>query len=189
MTSTPTPTAAPLGKLEPDQYTVSPKFNDPNAEITFLSSDNVAFKIFRSHLKVNSAGFSPPENIDVTEAVLLPEASDVLEILFSFIHLPGEHEQFRQPRLMDLEERLFFLVAEAAEKYIVSSLMNMCITLLSISYCNKYPFQSLNHCARHGYTTEADLAAYAALGVPLNGATSKLTHFGVLTAYVRLLFL
>ncbi|KAF9560046.1 hypothetical protein CPC08DRAFT_622462, partial [Agrocybe pediades] len=97
-----------------------------NAEITFLSSDNVAFKIFRKHLEVNSAGFSPPENIDVTEAVLLPEASDVLEILFSFVHLPGESEHFRQPRLMDLEERLFFLVAEAAEKYIVSSLMNMC---------------------------------------------------------------
>lgn len=55
----------------------------------------------------------------------LSETSDVLEILFQFIHPPLEDPQ---PSVAGLEPNLFFRVAEAAEKYAIFGAKNVCMT-------------------------------------------------------------
>ena len=61
------------------------------------------------------------------EPVVLQEPSYVLEILFQFIEPPPESRDYRQPDVDDLSRDLFFMVAEAAEKYVVYSAINVCI--------------------------------------------------------------
>ena len=55
----------------------------------------------------------------------LDETSEVLEILFQFVHPPGEGPNHQQPSIMNMEPELFFAVAGAAEKYVVFSAMSI----------------------------------------------------------------
>ena len=68
------------------------------------------------------------------EAVVLQEPAAVLEVLFQFIHPRTEAVQYRQPCVVDMDTKLFFGVAEAAEKYLVSSAMNTCYTRMSSQF-------------------------------------------------------
>lgn len=87
------------------------------------------FKIYSKHLATTSAGFTVPEMTLIgTEPVVLQEPASVLEILFQFIHPRNESVQYRQPSVIDMDTKLFFDVAEAAEKYMVSSAMSTCYT-------------------------------------------------------------
>lgn len=62
------------------------------------------------------------------EPVSLEEPSEVLEILFRFIHPPTESQQYRQPNIaVDVQSEMVFAVAEAAEKYLVFGAMNSCL--------------------------------------------------------------
>ncbi|KAF9473682.1 hypothetical protein BDN70DRAFT_997532 [Pholiota conissans] len=147
----------------------------PNADTTFISSDDVAFKIHSMHLTSHSVGFANSQNIlDVTEPVHLPERSGVLEILFQFIEPPSEAANYHQPSMIDLDDRLFFEVAEAAEKYIVYGAMNTCLTRMDQMPAD-YPFEVLNHCTKHGYPDLADQAAEESIKLPLRKAASKIT--------------
>lgn len=62
------------------------------------------------------------------QPIHLQESAEVLELLFQFVHPRSEDVQYHQPRVMEIEEKLFFLMAEAAEKYIVYSAMGVCAT-------------------------------------------------------------
>jgi hypothetical protein len=85
--------------------------------------------IHGKHVNSNSAGFAIPENTFIgSDAVQLSEPSETLEILFQFIEPPSDSQNFRQPSVIGMEPSLFFAVAEAAEKYIVYSAMNVCLT-------------------------------------------------------------
>jgi len=87
------------------------------------------FKIYQTHLQTASAGFSIPDSTVVDVApISLEEPSSVLEVLFQFIHPRSESTHFCQPFVNSLEPKLFFAVAEAAEKYIVSGAMNTFLT-------------------------------------------------------------
>ena len=66
--------------------------------------------------------------MDLRETVSLSETSDVLEVLFQFIHPPSEAAGYRQPSVMRMEPNPFFKVAEAAEKYAVFGAMNLYVT-------------------------------------------------------------
>jgi hypothetical protein len=102
---------------------------DPNADLTFVSSDHVLFKIHEKHINLNSAGFDIPENLVIgSDAVPLPEPSETLEILFQFVEPPSKSRSYRQPSVLNMKPRFFFAFAEAAEKYIVYSAMNTCLT-------------------------------------------------------------
>ena len=62
--------------------------------------------------------------------ICLEEPAAVLELLFQFIHPRSESTQFRQPSVKSLKRKLFFAVAEAAEKYIVYGAMNTFLTCM-----------------------------------------------------------
>jgi hypothetical protein len=102
---------------------------DPTADLTFVSSDHVLFKIHGKHVNSNSAGLAITENMIIgSDTVQLSEPSETLEILFQFIEPPSDSQNFRQPSVIGMEPSLFFAVAEAAEKYVVYSAMNICLT-------------------------------------------------------------
>jgi hypothetical protein len=55
----------------------------------------------------------------------LDETSEVLEILFQFVHPPGEGSDHQRPSIVNIESELFFAVAGAAEKYAVFDAMGI----------------------------------------------------------------
>jgi hypothetical protein len=108
---------------------------EPDADITFKSSDGVLFKIHRKYLEATSAGFTAPPFVETDgELVLLQEPSEVLEILFRFVHPPTESQQYRQPAMMDVKPDVLFAVAEAAEKYLVFGAMNICLSRMECAF-------------------------------------------------------
>jgi hypothetical protein len=110
---------------------------DPNANITFISSDHVLFRMHQTHINYSSAGLAIPDSKELiigSESVPLSEPSETLEILFQFIEPPSESRNYRQPSVLDMEPRLFFAVAEAAEKYIVYGAMNICLTRMQYAF-------------------------------------------------------
>ena len=103
---------------------------DADADITFKSSDEVLFKIHSKYLAAASGGLEVPPEILTTpdEVISLEEPSEILDLLFRFIHPRTESTNFRQPSVMDMEPGILFALAEAAEKYQVFGAMNTCIT-------------------------------------------------------------
>ena len=97
--------------------------------MTFQSSDGVLFKIHRKYIEATSAGFTPPTFVEMDQdPVSLQEPSEVLEILFRFIHPPSESQKYRQPNMaVDVRPEILFSVAEAAEKYVVFGAMTACL--------------------------------------------------------------
>jgi len=82
-------------------------------------------------LNATTAGFGPSDFVLAKdEHVILSETSKVLEILFQFILPCSQENAYHQPSVFHLGDRLFFEVAEAAEKYIVFGAMNTCTTYM-----------------------------------------------------------
>ncbi|KAF9473686.1 hypothetical protein BDN70DRAFT_925056 [Pholiota conissans] len=142
-------------------------FAATSADVTFISSDNTVFKIHSTYLNSGSAGFATPQKLDGSEPVQLLEPANVLEILFQFIEPPTEARGYRQPSIAEIEQSLFFQVAEAAEKYVVYSAMSNCMTHMRQLAPGK-PVEVLNHCTKHGYTDLADVAASHSIGISLS---------------------
>lgn len=92
-----------------------------DADITFLSSDNVYFRLHRINLDTHSEGFSPPSSTlsPVREAVPLTETSAVLELLFQFMYPQV------QPDLDTVPFETLAGLAEAAEKYQVYAALQL----------------------------------------------------------------
>jgi hypothetical protein len=108
---------------------------DSDADITFKSSDGVLFKIHSKYLEATSAGFTAPPFVETDqEPVLLQEPSEVLEILFRFIHPPMESQQYRHPNMVDVQPEVLFSVAEAADKYLVFGAMNICLSRMECAF-------------------------------------------------------
>ncbi|KIM42589.1 hypothetical protein M413DRAFT_26623 [Hebeloma cylindrosporum] len=151
----------------------SPLFCDPDADITFASSDGVLFKIYRKYIEATSAGLAAPPIVETDQQhVSLQEPSEVLEILFRFVHPPTEIEHYRQPNMrFGGQPELLFAVAEAAEKYIVFGAMNR-------------PLEILNHSHKHGYEELADRVAPHTIGLPLAEVAAKLTCPGLLPRWL-----
>lgn len=103
---------------------------DANADITFKSSDDVLFKIHSKYLAATSGGLQVPAEILTSpdEVIPLEEPSEILDLLFQFIHPRTEVNNFRQPLVMNMDPNILFPLAEVAEKYQVFGAMNTCIT-------------------------------------------------------------
>ncbi|KAF9471703.1 hypothetical protein BDN70DRAFT_975056 [Pholiota conissans] len=158
---------------------LSELFCAPNADVVFVSSDDVLFKVHGAYLNLAISMIFAKVFEDTsfgTDPVQLTERADVLEILFRFIELPS-------PSVLDMEQQLFFEVAEAAEKYVVYGLMNVCFTRMQQIYAN-FPLEVLNHCAMHGYSKLTDQAAEKALRYPLNKVVLTLKAPALLAQYV-----
>ena len=89
-------------------------------------------KYIASILRQQVAGLSlevPPEILTTPDEVIsLEEPSEILDLLFRFIHPRTESTNFRQPSVMDMKPTVLLALAEAAEKYQVFGAMNTCIT-------------------------------------------------------------
>jgi hypothetical protein len=96
----------------------------PDSDVTFLSSDNVLFRIHKLNLAVSAGGFAPPEFETRDEIVHLAETAITLELLFQFCY-PDRHPD-ACPDVELLEFSRFAILAEVAEKYQVYSAMNIC---------------------------------------------------------------
>ena len=118
--------------LDPvSKYSDIRSVGDTTADVVFVSSDNVIFRIHRAYLNTTTtAGFAvPPLTSSDDSQVRLTEPSEVLEVLFQFIQpCSVESDQYRQPSVMTMTPENLFAVAEAAEKYIVFGAMNTFIT-------------------------------------------------------------
>lgn len=181
----------PSAKSEPSTNTsptsipiISATFCDPEADITFKSSDSVLFKIHRKYLEATSAGFTAPPFVETDhEVVLLQEPCEVLEILFRFIHPPTESQQYRQPAMMGVKADVLFAVAEAAEKYLVFGAMNICLSRMD-KIAEERPLEILNHCYKHGYDELADQVALHTIAFRLPVVAAKLTYPGLLQKWL-----
>ncbi|KAF9474358.1 hypothetical protein BDN70DRAFT_321138 [Pholiota conissans] len=164
--------------------TISKLFCAPDADISFVSSDNILYKLHSVHLKTSSdvLGASKYARSDATQ---LPERARILQTLFQFIEPPPEERKHRQPSVLGMEEVMFFSLAEAAEKYVIYGAMNTCLTRMP-TLISSHPFQVLNHCAKYKYWDMADDAAQKCLDEPntLNEAVLKLTAPDVLPQWL-----
>jgi len=85
-----------------------------------VSSDGVAFKVSRKYLEAATAGFPSFEAVLLDQQpVALQEPSEVLKLLFKFIHPCSEDQQFSQPLVIEISQNQFFEVTEAVEKYLL----------------------------------------------------------------------
>jgi hypothetical protein len=102
--------------------------NANDADIVLRSSDNVQFKVHRKNLEMHSDVLAAAESISASssrstvtlEVVDLTESSEVLDVLFQFM--------YRQPSpaLDKVSFEVLAGVAEAAEKYQVFNVIELC---------------------------------------------------------------
>ncbi|KAF9472499.1 hypothetical protein BDN70DRAFT_938145 [Pholiota conissans] len=160
-------------------------FSEQDADVVFVSSDNVLFEIHSIHLNLStSIGLARDSNTPdgVSDHVSLPEPSNVLEVIFQFIEPPPLSRNYLQPAIMDMDPTLFFRVAEAAEKYVVYSALGICFARMGM-LVTKYPLDVLNHSFLHGHVDLADRAARESLTQALNDVAMKLTAPGLLPRF------
>ncbi|KAJ7253342.1 hypothetical protein B0H12DRAFT_595340 [Mycena haematopus] len=126
--------------------TVSSRFNFPDADIAFQSSDQVIFRVHLKNLETHSDGFPP-----------------------SMLCAPGSGEYMypqRQPDLNDIELSQLAQLAEAVEKYQVYSALEICKIFMGNSLQDN-PLTVLNYAVRHGYRDIADEAAPLTVSLPI----------------------
>jgi len=124
---------------------VHPSYNDPDADVTFQSSDGVLFHLQRKYLEVATGAFPGAEFNTNGEVTALTESAAVLAVLFGFVHPK------RYPDVDDLDFSLLAQVAEAAEKYEAFAGIELC-RLQMRSFLPKYALEILIHAARHDCT-------------------------------------
>lgn len=95
-----------------------------DSDLTFLSNDNVLFKVYRRNLML-SEGFAAPDMVSGEEEVVqLVETAAVLELLFQYLYPQ------RQPNLRLVEFEVLNGLAEAVEKYQVYPALDHCKTFM-----------------------------------------------------------
>ena len=100
-----------------------------DSDLTFLSDDNVLFKVHRKNIEIFSEGLAAAAKVpkDV-EFVQLVEPAAILELLFQYLY-PQRH-----PNLKSVEFEVLNGLAEAVEKYKVYPALESCKT--SMQYIN-----------------------------------------------------
>jgi len=107
------------------------------------------------------------------EPVPLTESSNVLELIFQFVH------PRKQPGLDDTDFPLFLAVAEAAEKYEVYSAMNIC-QLRMKEYLPAQAPEIFGFAGKHNYPHLVAAASPVLIGKPLADVAHVLaTHLFV----------
>lgn len=94
------------------------------ADIYLRSSDGILFEAHSKNLELYSGGFPPANFADVggdeREVVQMTETSSVLALLLQYVH------NQRQPDSSRFQFETLAGLAEAAEKYLVFSAMEVC---------------------------------------------------------------
>nr|GAT54404.1 predicted protein [Mycena chlorophos] len=160
---------------------ISERFNYPDSDICFRSSDNTLFRIHSKNLETHAEGFPPTAfsaasnsrlapNIAGSsssdpaagmEVVELTERAETLELLFQFIYPQ------RQPDLTTLAFPVLADLAEAAEKYQVFAALDICRIFMGNGLQDN-ALTVLNYAVRHDYLEIADEAAPLTVSLPLD---------------------
>ncbi|KAG5352782.1 hypothetical protein C0989_000444 [Termitomyces sp. Mn162] len=96
----------------------SPNFHASDADIVVRWSDNILFHVHRKNLETHAAGFPPSEFDAKGEIVPLTEDASTLVLRYMYPQRIPDIELLAFDHLYDL--------AEAADKYEVFHVMNMC---------------------------------------------------------------
>ncbi|KAJ7366646.1 hypothetical protein DFH08DRAFT_664647, partial [Mycena albidolilacea] len=136
----------------------------PDTDIMISSPDGVTFKFHRKHLAVHSDIFADAVNTTLPDnssdkVVQLSESSVVLDLLFQYMYCQPH------PDLKSVDFPTFAKLAEAAEKYVVYSILSAVAIQMKASV-TKYPLQVLDYAARHNHKNLANEAARLSLGLP-----------------------
>jgi len=145
------------------------KFCAGDADVIFVSSDNVLFHIHRKNLEANAAAFPQAEFDTHGEDVPLTEDSATLELLFQFIY-PQRH-----PDLKDIPFSTLAPVAEAAEKYEVFAAMNICKIRMVEQASLKHSVRIADYAQKHGYPDLLDVVSPFLLDIPLDNVVVSLS--------------
>ncbi|KAJ7102843.1 hypothetical protein C8R44DRAFT_945641 [Mycena epipterygia] len=125
-----------------------------DADVLLRSSDGVIYEAHSKNLEIYSGGF-PPSNFatgsDKREVVQVTEPSSVLALLLQYVH------NQRQPDSSQFEFKTLAGLAEAAEKYMVYSAME--ILGFDSSSISTHPLPVLAYATKHGYSKLRDAAA------------------------------
>jgi len=121
-------------------------------DIVLKSSDGALFGAHKRNLEQYSAGFPAAEATVFDNIVTLSEKAPVLGPLLHFMH------NTRQPDLSKLSFSTLELLAEAIEKYMVFSAMQVCRIYMEKAV-GAYPLQVFLYAIKHDYGDLADEAA------------------------------
>ncbi|KAG5637536.1 hypothetical protein H0H81_004232 [Sphagnurus paluster] len=145
------------GIADPMQHPV----NASDADVKFLSADNVLFHIHRKNLESQAGAFPPAEFDTRGEIVPLTENAATLELLFRFLY-PKRHPHLDTTPFEELSP-----LAEAAEKYEIYSAVNVCRIRMK-NFLPEHAVEIFNYASRHDYREIMAEAAPSLLDIPLD---------------------
>jgi len=128
-------------------------------DIILQSSDGKLLGAHQRNLEIYTAGFPIAGSAAISEPVILEETFDVLFLMLQYTH------NVRQPSLDDIDFTLLASLAEAVEKYMIYSAIEVCkvkMTLATYDHPNEVFFYS----AKHDYLDLVDKAAKLTLKNP-----------------------
>ncbi|KAF7294559.1 hypothetical protein MIND_00992400 [Mycena indigotica] len=168
-----------LGEGNSKAASVSQRFNFPDSDIAFRSSDNVIFRTHTKNLETHAEGFPPSAfAVDLeSEIVNLTETAETLELLFQYVYPQ------RQPDLTTLPFNVLADLAEAAEKYQIFSAMDI-LRIFMGNGLQDNALTVLNYAVRHDYLEIADEAAPLTISLPLD-QIGKHMHANYMGSWLR----
>ncbi|KAJ7877609.1 hypothetical protein B0H13DRAFT_2200535 [Mycena leptocephala] len=153
------------------------------ADIYLRSSDGILFEAHSKNLELYSGGFPPANFADVggdeREVVQMTETSSVLALLLQYVH------NQRQPDSSRFQFETLAGLAEAAEKYLVFSAMEVCKIQMRLSIPT-HPVRVLAYAAKHGYPELRDIAAPLTISASLQSVEAAMHDMPeILIAWVK----
>jgi len=142
-------------------------------DLVLESSDGHRLGAHKTNLEQYSAGFPIAESINSeNEVVTLSEKGLVLGLLLQFMH------NTQQPELSNLSFPTLELLAEAVEKYMVFSAMQVCKIYMEKSL-QQHPLRVFLYAIKHDYGDLTDEAAPVLICTPLEKFLDHATIVGV----------
>ncbi|KAJ7077436.1 hypothetical protein B0H15DRAFT_789674, partial [Mycena belliarum] len=128
------------------------------------------YEAHSKNLELYSGGFPPSSLVTVggneREVVQVTECSAVLALLLQYVH------NQRQPDSSKFDFKTLDGLAEAAEKYLVYSAMEVC----KLRMMWKHPLRVLAYATKHDYPELRDAAAPQTISTPLGEVSAVLRH-------------
>ncbi|KIM36750.1 hypothetical protein M413DRAFT_77812, partial [Hebeloma cylindrosporum] len=122
-----------------------------------------------ANLEAYSAGFPLAASTQINgEIVKMVEHSDVLKLLLQYMH------NERQPDSSEIRWRVLAPLAEAVEKYMVFSAMEVFTLFYGREALPKHPLDVLCYAVKHGYPKLSKMAAPLTLSTSLHDVSAAL---------------
>ncbi|TFK70765.1 hypothetical protein BDN72DRAFT_896213 [Pluteus cervinus] len=144
-------------------------------DVVIKTSDAQYFGTHLQNLESHADGF-PPASLGKRKRVNHMDIEEDSEVTSLMLHLM--HKQ-PQPDLRQTPISILVRLAEAAEKYLIYSAMNICRVVLN-TRTSEAPLGILAYAIKHGYHEVADVAGPLSLGESWNEARNELGPSGVM---------